>query len=182
MARVPLVDERTHPELAPAIERLRAGRRGTLINVYRLLLHSPDVALGWFALIDAVRFHTELPDAVRELVIVRVAHLNATPYVVNQHVPAMALAAGLSREQCAALTDRSDATLFDATQNAILDYTDAMTRDLDVPAPLYDALRATYTDRQMVELTVLIGAYNMHTRVLRALAIDPERAAPGAAP
>jgi alkylhydroperoxidase family enzyme len=182
MARVPLVDERTHPELTPAIERLRAGRRGTLINVYRLLLHSPDVALGWFALIDAVRFQTELDDAVRELVIVRVAHLNAVPYVVNQHVPAMALAAGLTQAQCDALKDRTDATLFDATQNAILDYTDAMTRDVDVPAPLYEALRATYTDRQMVELTVLIGAYNMHTRVLRALAIDPEPAAPGVAP
>ena len=31
------------------------------------------------------------------------------------------------------------------------------------------------TSRQIVELSVLIGLYNMHTRVFTALGIDPER-------
>jgi alkylhydroperoxidase family enzyme len=35
-------------------------------------------------------------------------------------------------------------------------------------------LRAHFNERQIVELSVLIGLYNMHTRVFTALGIDPE--------
>ena len=38
------------------------------------------------------------------------------------------------------------------------------------------AMRQHFDDRQLVELTVLISAYNMHTRVARALRIDIEGA------
>ena len=49
-----------------------------------------------------------------------------------------------------------------------------MTLDIDVPDAVFDRLRQHYSNAQVVELTVLIGAYNMHTRVGRALRIDPE--------
>ncbi len=38
MARVSLIEEQDHPELAELIGKIRAGRRGALINVYKLLL------------------------------------------------------------------------------------------------------------------------------------------------
>ena len=44
MARVPLIQEQDHPELADAMAKYSAGRRGKLINVYRMLMHSPDLA------------------------------------------------------------------------------------------------------------------------------------------
>ena len=44
MARVPLIDENEHPEFAELVERFRAGRRGKLINIYRMLLNSPALA------------------------------------------------------------------------------------------------------------------------------------------
>ena len=50
----------------------------------------------------------------------------------------------------------------------------AMTRDIEVPDAVFGKLKQHYSDAQIVELTVLIGAYNMHTRVGRALRIDPE--------
>jgi 4-carboxymuconolactone decarboxylase len=39
---------------------------------------------------------------------------------------------------------------------------------------VFDALNLHFSERQIVELTVLVGTYNMQTRVLRALEIDPE--------
>jgi len=47
-------------------------------------------------------------------------------------------------------------------------------RDIAVPDEVFDALRAHFNERQIVELSVLIGLYNMHTRVFTALGIDPE--------
>ena len=49
-----------------------------------------------------------------------------------------------------------------------------MTLDIEVPDDVFDRLRQHYNHKQIVDLTVLIGAYNMHTRVGRALRLDPE--------
>ena len=51
-----------------------------------------------------------------------------------------------------------------------------MTRDVEVPDAVYDEVARHFNERQIVELTVLIGAYNMNTRVLAALRIDPQAA------
>ena len=41
MARVPLIQEQDHPELAEVMKKYAAGRRGKLINIYRMLLNAP---------------------------------------------------------------------------------------------------------------------------------------------
>jgi alkylhydroperoxidase family enzyme len=57
---------------------------------------------------------------------------------------------------------------------AIIDYVDQLTLKAQVDDEVFAAVKAHFTDRQMVELSVLIGAYNMHTRVMSALKIDHE--------
>lgn len=174
MARVSLIEESAHPELAEPIAALKSGRRGELINVYRLLLHSPDIAMGWFELLNAVRFKTEIDDRTREIVIIRVAILNAAEYVLNQHVPKLALESGLTLAECDALRDWRASTAFSDAERAVLAYADAMTVDVRVPDAIFAEVARFYDERQTVELTVLVGAYNMHTRVLQALKIDLE--------
>ncbi len=176
MARVSLVQEHDRPELAVLIGRIKGRRRGLLLNLYKLLLHSPPVAERWFEQNNAIRWETELDDKVRELAIIRVALLNRVPYILDSHVPGMALAAGLTLEQCSALAEWRSSALFDPRQRAVLAYVDAVTRDIQIPDAVFDALRPYFSDRQLVELTVLIGTYNMHSRVLEALRIDPEKA------
>jgi alkylhydroperoxidase family enzyme len=66
----------------------------------------------------------------------------------------------------------------DATR-AVLAYADSMTRDIHVPDEIFENLKAFFDERQIVELTILIGTYNMHARVMSALQIDPEAAPPG---
>jgi alkylhydroperoxidase family enzyme len=174
MARISYVEEKDHPELAELIGKIRVGRRGTLINVYKLLLHSPALAACWLDVINAARFKTALDGRLREIVIIRVGYLNRTDYVVKQHVPALALPEGLSEAECEALADWQKSQFFSARERAVLAYADAMTREIVVPDAVFDALRLHFSERQIVELTVLTGIYNMHTRVFTALRIDPE--------
>jgi hypothetical protein len=43
-----------------------------------------------------------------------------------------------------------------------------------------NAPRSTdFGEPQIVELSILVGAYNMHTRVMAALAIDPQPVSEG---
>lgn len=174
MARVSLIDEEQHPELADLVARIRGARGGRLINIYRMMLHSPVLANTWFDLNNAVRTDTEIDGQCRELAIIRIAILNDVAYILRAHGPAYALKEGLTPAQVEALADWRPSTLFDDKQRALLGYTDAMTRHIDVPDEVFSVLQGYFNERQIVELTMLIGAYNMHTRVLKALKIDPE--------
>lgn len=175
MARIPYVDGTQNPELADLIERLSAGRRGNLINVYKLLLHSPALTETWFGHLNAVRWHTGLSGRLRELLIIRIAYINRVAYVIAQHVPKLALADGVSLEECEALKDWQGSGLFSEPERAALAYADAMTKDVHVPDDVFAALRAHFDDKAVLELSVLIGTYNMHNRVMQALEIDLEK-------
>ena len=82
--------------------------------------------------------------------------------------------AGLTAQQVEALFDWEKAGCFDERMRAVLAYTDAMTRDIAVADEIYAELRKHFSERQTVELSMLIGAYNMLTRFLKALKVDPE--------
>ena len=174
MARVPLIKEKEHPELSDLITTIRGARGGRLINIYRLMLHSPALAGTWFDLNQAVRYGTEIDGQCRELAVIRVAILNNLEYVVRAHGPAYALKEGLTPAQVEALADWSSSNLFTDKQRALLAYADAITRDIDVPDAIFADVQKHFSDRQTVELTMLIGAYNMLTRFLKALKVDPE--------
>jgi len=174
MARVPLIEETKHPELTQSIAKIKGARGGRLINIYRLMLHSPALANAWFDLNQAVRYGTEIDGQSRELAVIRVAILNGVEYVQRAHGPAYALKEGLTPEQVAALWDWRASQLFNAQQRALLAYTDAMTENIEVTDNVFDNARKHFSERQIVELTMLIGAYNMLTRFLKALKVDPE--------
>jgi alkylhydroperoxidase family enzyme len=174
MARIPLIDEKQHPELAGEVAKFSAGRRGKLINIYRMLLHSPALADSWFNHSNAVRWKTALDGRLREIVIIRIGHITKAQYVLRQHVPALALADGVSIAECEALTDWQSATSFSARERAALAYADAMTREIAVPDAVFAEVKDHFDTREIVELTVLIGSYNMNARVLQALELDLE--------
>ena len=175
MARVRLLEEDDASGSAPLIEKIRSGRRGNLLNIYRLLLHSPPLASAWFDLLSAVRWRTTLDGRLREIVIIRIAYVNGGQYCLAQHIPVLALADGMTLAECDALADWRATSLFGERERAALAFTDAMTRDIRVPDEVFADVRQHFDERQIVELSVLIGAYNMHTRVQEALELDRER-------
>jgi 4-carboxymuconolactone decarboxylase len=174
MARVPLIEEQEHPELSELVAKIKGARGGRLINIYRLMLHSPALAATWFDLNQAVRYGTEIDGQCRELAVIRVAILNNVEYVTRAHGQAYALKEGLTPAQVEALADWSASSLFTDKQRALLAYVDSMTRDIDVPDKVFAEVREHFAQRQIVELTMLVGAYNMLTRFLKAMKVDPE--------
>jgi 4-carboxymuconolactone decarboxylase len=174
MARVPYVEEENHPELDELIARVKAGRRGSLLNVYKILLHSPQLTEAWMALIDAIRTGTALDPRAREIAIIRAAHANRSEYEIRQHIPRHALANGLTIEECDAIRSWPKAGALTDRDTAVVAYTDAVTRDVSVSDEVFDRLAKYYPAREIVELTIVIGAYNMHARLIEPLQVDLE--------
>jgi 4-carboxymuconolactone decarboxylase len=175
MARVSYIEEKDHPELAAEIGKIKGGR-GALINIYKLLLHSPKVCMAWFEYIGAIRWGTTISPRLRELAIVRIAQAANYAYALRQHVPAIAVADGVSIEECEALKDWRPSKFFNEAERAALAYVDAVREGTGVPDDVFAAVRKHYSEREVVELTVLCGAYIMHNRVFTALRVDVEPA------
>lgn len=175
---VALIDE-DNAALAPLIAHLKAERGGKLINLHRVLLDSPPVAAAWLDFNTAVRYRTELPAAINELAILRVSVLNGATYQLHVHGPTHAIKAGLTVEQVEAIADWRQSPLFSDVQRATLAHADGITRNIEPGEAACAEIRRHFDDRQVVELTVLISACNMHTCVARALRVAAEPAAPG---
>jgi alkylhydroperoxidase family enzyme len=172
MARIPYPDV-DRPELAPVVARIKAERGGRLLNLYRMLLHSPPVASGWLALFTAIRQQSTLSGRLRELAILRIAVLNGAEYEFKAHVP-FALKEGVTQAQADSLRAGEAPTGLTAADDAALAYAEAMTRTVQVPDPVFAAVRKHLDDREMLELTATIAGYNLVSRVLEALRIDHE--------
>jgi AhpD family alkylhydroperoxidase len=168
MARIPYADLHD-AEVAPLVDQIVA-ERGSVLHLYQMLLQSPPIATGWLAHLTGIRHHSSLPGDVREMVIVRIAILNRAPYEADQHVP-IALKEGVSQDKIDALNDWEASAAFTDRERAILAYTDAMTRDVQVPDATFAAVKAHFPPKQLVELTATIASYNMVSRFLEALEI-----------
>lgn len=168
MARLPYADLST-PEVQPLVDRIVA-ERGSVLHLYQMLLHSPPLAQGWLAFFTAVRQQLSLPGDLRELVIMRIAHLNGAPYEADQHAP-IALQEGLSQAQLDALSDWEPATVYTPVQRSILRLCDEMTRRIQFDDRVLAEVRAHLGDRQTVELCATIAGYNLVSRFLEALQI-----------
>jgi AhpD family alkylhydroperoxidase len=172
MARIPYIEEAEHPELAEMIAAIRARRHGNLSPVARMLMHSPPLADGWMKLFTVIRYQTTFSPRLRELVIARVGVRNGARYEVEAHRE-HALAEGVTAAQLEALGNWRASGLFDATDRAILAYTDAITDDIKVGDDVFAEVRAMFNERQMVELTGTIAAYSFVSRFLVAMQIEP---------
>jgi len=154
-------------------EKIRQRRGGRLTPLDGMLLHSPPFADGWNSLLGAIRGDSTLPPDIRELAVLRVAELNGAEYEWTAHEP-VARQAGMTSEQLAAVRAGDDAGVLDERQRAVIAYTDAMTRDIEVPDELFERVRTHFNERQLVELTVTVGTYNLVSRFLVALEVGAE--------
>jgi alkylhydroperoxidase family enzyme len=164
-------DKAGPPDLVDAIRARRPG--GKLLNLDRILLHSPNYAKGWNTMFAAIRGQLSLPGKLRELPIMVIAVLNKADYEWAQHEPEF-LKAGGTRAQLEALR-KLDLAPFDKTERAALQLTLEMTRDVKPKQTTINAVRKLLPDQQVVELIGTIAGYNMVSRFLLATGVELEQ-------
>jgi alkylhydroperoxidase family enzyme len=172
MARIDYPDI-DRPELSDLVDRVAHERGGEVINLYRMLLHSPPVAEGWRALGTAIRIDAALDPRSRELAICLVARLTGSAYEWAHHAP-IARRSGVDEAALGALPGWRDHDGFSERDRAVLAWTEAVTVDLRPEAAVLDTARAALSDRELVELTAAVGFYSCVSRFVRALDVDDD--------
>jgi len=169
-------DDQAGPkEVVDAIRARRPG--GKLLNLDRILLHSPAFAKGWNSMFGAIRGQLAVPAKLRELSIMAIGSLNQADYEWAQHEKEF-LAAGGTKEQLAALKNVAAAQkndkLFTEAERATLALADEMTRTIKVSDATMKRIRKLLPVDQVVELIGTIAGYNMASRFLVATGVELE--------
>ena len=181
MPNIPYItDTDIEQQAVPAdlVDAIRARRtNGCLLNLDRMLLHSPPFARGWNIYLGAIRKDLDVSPLLRELAICAVAKLNRAEYEWIQHAPEL-LSAGGTQTQLDALHDIDAAMVNSATfnelQRLVLTLTMEMCRHIEVSPSTMSALRRLLPNREVAEIVGVVAAYNMVSRYLVALGVGPE--------
>lgn len=174
--RIPYVTDEQAGD-TPLVAAIRKRRGGDLLNLDRQLLHSPPFAAGWNALLGSVRSELTVDARLRELAMCVVAVMNAAEYEFIHHAPEFVKAGG-SVAQIAAVrrmeSEPIDPSLFGELENATIALSIQMTRIIEVEDSTFATLRKHLDATQVVELVGVVATYNMVSRFLVALGIEPE--------
>lgn len=168
--RLPYIDPAdpkafTTPEEKAIVARVRGRRAPRPLQPLDLtLLHSPAIADGWNSFLGAIRTKTSLPDDVREVAICRVAVINQAWYEWAHHAP-LAKAGGVNEEALALLEQpdlggKKGSEVLSQKLWAVVDYTDAMTRDVAVKDAVFQNLREHFSEQEVVEVTATVSRPN----------------------
>lgn len=166
-------------EARPVYERITERRKPRpLIPLDLALLNSPAVADGWNSFIGAIRTKTSVPEGLKEFAISRVAVINSAVHEWDVHA-GLAVKAGISKAAMQTAFDlpatgkgtveREGVLGLTDEEYAVLRYTDQMTVGVEVEEAVAEKLKGFLSDKQVVELTATIAAYNCVSRFLVAL-------------
>ncbi len=160
------------PAEAHAIFDTIAESRGTVRGPFAVLLHSPELAARTAHLGAFVRFESSVPDAIRELAVLTGAHIWRCEYEWAAHLP-LAARLGVRAEAIEAIARDADLDAFTEQEALIVRYTRALLGEHRVDTATFEAVRAAYGDRALVELTTALGYYSMLAVMLNAAEVAP---------
>jgi alkylhydroperoxidase family enzyme len=174
MPRVELLDESSARVSAHALQTVKRLRGGELGEIDRLTLHSEAVALGWVQMFVGLASGCSINLRLREIALLRVGALTRARYQSFQHRKIALTKAGMTLAEVDAVANWRDSVHFSDKERAVLAYTDAMTDKVQVPDAVFEALRAHFSESEIVELTANIAGYNMVSRFMEALELLPD--------
>jgi alkylhydroperoxidase family enzyme len=164
-------------EPSELVAAIRARRGGPLLNLDRMLLHSPPLTRGWNALLGAIRGELTVDARVRELAICAVAALTGAGYELHHHAPLFRAAGGTEGQLSALRRGASilvDTDVFSEGERAVLRMAVELTRDASVRDSTFASVLELLGERGTVELVAIVATYNMVSRFLVGLGIEPE--------
>jgi 4-carboxymuconolactone decarboxylase len=168
MSRIPLVNLDQQPESI----RQWAARRGNL-NVFRLLANAPKVFGGWTDMVDELFASPTFDARMRELIILRVAHLQSSPYELGQHVP-LARSAGLTDQQIDTILGAGDLEQagFGPAERVALTVVTELCGTHHLSDDSFATAHAIFGDEAFTELLMFISCYYGLALVLNAADLD----------
>ena len=175
------------PRIAPAdadgwpedLQRVRdaslAGTDATIgsLNIFATLVRHPDLFRVWAPFGGYLLRAGTLDPRERELAILRTAARCRSPYEWGQHVRISELM-DIDRETIDRVLEGPEADGWGAHDALLLRAVDELHDTSTLADDTWAALAERYDERQLIELTILVGQYHMVAFALNALGVQLE--------
>jgi uncharacterized peroxidase-related enzyme len=169
MARVSYIElEAASPEVREIYEAKLRGKPG---SVHRILAHRPEMLKHFLPFYASVG--RSLERRLYEMVYIRVSMINGCRYCLQHHLAA-SKRVGITPEEWAKL-NAGDYAGFTAAEQAALKFAEKLTHESrNIGADDIAALKAHFTEEQVVDLDMLVGLANLTNRLTDPLGADLE--------
>jgi 4-carboxymuconolactone decarboxylase len=147
------------------ITNLVTGERGTTTGPFNALLRSPEMGDIAQKLGAQVRFHSELPENLKEMAILITARHWTAQYEWIAH-RRLAEAAMLKPAIIAAIREGKRPEGMTADEQTIYNFTTELLKTSQVSDATFQAMKATFGERRVVNLVGLMGYYSMVSMLL----------------
>jgi len=143
-------------------------------NLFLTLGRHRPLFRGWLRFAGRLMPGGKLPRRETELVILRVAHLRSCAYEFDHHVH-LGARAGVTGADVERLRVGPAAPGWSSREAAMLAAVDALHERRDLDDDEWAALAAQLSERDLIELVMLVGHYEMLATAITALRIQPDR-------
>ena len=168
--RIPMLErDQVQEEIGVLYDKLLA-ERGIVPYMFKTVAHVPELAKGFAALLKSMMSDGNLPATYKELVAAHVAWLNHCEYCISSH-KFLAKLRGAPAGQIDAF-DNFESGPFSEKEKAGFRYADllhASAQAIDDNA--YAAVKAHYSDEEIIELTAVAAAFEFFPRFVSALEV-----------
>jgi 4-carboxymuconolactone decarboxylase len=168
MPRIPYADPATFPD------SVRASLARAPLNLSRMMGGASEPVFNGFNTMGGAFYGpaSSLPPTLREIAILRVGYMSNAPYETYQH-EASGRQNGLGDTQIEALKHGGEhKEAFDEAQQAVVNFTEDVVKNVKASDATLAAVRKHLSDKQVLDLILLIGFYMMVSRFLETTGVE----------
>jgi 4-carboxymuconolactone decarboxylase len=167
----PLPESERDDEVREVLSKTSGLGEDRPLNIFTTLARHAKLLKRWLVFANHVMAKSTLPARERELVILRTGWLCGSEYEFHQH-SRIARACGLTDDEIRRITLGLDG--FGDGDRALLRAADELHADQMIGDDTWHALRARYSEQQLMDLVFAIGQYTLVSMVLNTLGIQIE--------
>jgi 4-carboxymuconolactone decarboxylase len=153
------------PAQKTMIDHLLAGERQNLGGPFNILLRSPEMGDLAQKLGAELRFHSSLPEKLKELAIMITGRYWTAQYEWYAH-KRLALQAGVSQATVDAIAAGKRPASMSADEGVVYDFCTELLITKQVSDPVFAAAKARLGERGVVDLIGVMGYYHMVSMLL----------------
>lgn len=172
MPRIPVLPLEEMPEKTRGM--ITGGKSGLSgLNINKTMAHAENTVRHFMRMGNSLLTQAKLDEKLREISILRVATLCQSGYEWYQH-EILARQVGIPGEQIEAVRQGPDSPVFNDLERAVLKYAEEVTLNVKSSEGAFEKLKEYLSLRELTELTLTIGFYNMVARFLENTGVEIE--------
>jgi 4-carboxymuconolactone decarboxylase len=161
----PLTFDKMTPEQKTMTNNLLSGERKTADGPFNVLLRSPEMGDAAQKLGAQLRFHSSLPDKLRELAIITTGRYWGAEYEWYAH-KRLALSAGVAQTTVDAIAAGKRPGSMSADEEIVYNFCSELLNTKNVSDASFAAAKNRLGERGVVDLVGLMGYYHLVSMIL----------------